>query len=380
MKKLVTMVIGLLFLVACERVDFVEFQGTEITQTKSSRVMVKSFAGYNSKSGTIYVQQGIVTGIKIESTDPAVDIVSAAWKVEGVNYEGTQVAHKFKSLGETIVSIAVKFSDGTKEDNQFIFNSVIDLSTTDPVKYFVTDNEDGSWTVLFLFSKERLKTVSDTIFYYDGLVTDWEKKIIPSEDKSYVINTNGQAERTSDIGKYIGVSLVLKERGLYNIALIYSETNWTDLSGSSFIKEENPGLAWFFFDNGIITPSGDNPTGEILPGAAGDNYFRFEQIGDNIGGKTVLYFKLDGSFTADAFVVQELDGGIYSEPKSLMPVSEEFPNWGKIEMPTVDLVGKVSGFRYGPDLKNPEKFSENMKKSFFFDEFFQKLRFSLLNI
>lgn len=383
MKKLkfLWLAAGLLFLTtACDRVDYEAMKSTPENVEQFSRIIMKSAAGYSSLTGKIYVQQGIVTGLKIESKTAAATISSVSWKIEGANYEGAQVAHKFTSLGAVSVDVTVKFTDGTKEDRTFAVQSIVDISTVDPVKYFVTANTDGTWNVLFLFSKERTKSIVDTAFFFNGLVNNWGKnKRIPKVDKNYVIGTDGKPQRTTDVGKYIGVSLTLKDRGLYNIALVDSAGNWINLSGSSFIKAENPGLAWFFFDAGVITPSGDNPTGESLPGAAGDNYFRFEQIGDTIGGKTVLYFKLDSAFTADAFVVQKLAGGTYSEPKALYAV-DNFPNWGKIEIATVDLIGKISGFRYGPNKKTPTAFSKNMKKSFSYDTYFEEIRFSLLNI
>ena len=266
-------ILASLLLTGCEYVEFEAMEQTPETIEQNSSVMLKSAAGYNSLAGTIYVQQGIVTGLKIESKVTAKVISSVAWKIEGANYEGTQVSHKFTSLGGVVVTVNVKFTDNTTEDRTFTIQSIVDISTADPVKYFVTSNTDGTWTVLFLFSKERIKAVTDTAFYYNGLVNNWgEKKRIPIADKNYVIDSNGKPQRTTDVGKYIGANVILKDRGLYNIALIISGTNWTDLSGSAFIKQENSGLAWFFFDAGVVTSSGDNPTGETLPGATGDNH------------------------------------------------------------------------------------------------------------
>jgi hypothetical protein len=373
-------ILASLLLASC---DYVEFQAPKQTPEsieKNSSVMLKSAAGYNSLAGTIYVQQGIVTGLKIESKVATKVISKVTWKIEGANYEGTLVSHKFTSLGKVVVTVSVEFTDGTTEDRDFTVQSIVDISTADPVKCFVTGNTDGTWTVLFLFSKERIKSVTDTAFYYNGLVNNWGQKIrIPIADKNYVIGIDGKPQRTTDIGKYIGASVILKNRGLYNIALIDSTGNWVDLSGSIFIRQENTGLAWFFFDDGVVTSSGDNSTGENLPGATGDSYFRFEQTGDTITGKTTLYFKLDSTYTANAFAVQELSGGTYSTPLLLNSV-DGFSDWGKIEISTSELIGEVSGFRYGPDKNYPTVFSKNMTKSFSYDTYFKNIRFSLLNI
>lgn len=126
----------------------------------------------------------------------------------------------------------------------------------EPVVAFAGSAPDGAYTVLILFAKERLRDVTDTVIYFNGNVSNWEKKIIPASDKNYVID-NGQPKKVAKDGLYIGAKFVLKDKGLYNIALVHSGNNWTDLSGSRFIRHDNPGLVWFDFNNGEIASSGD---------------------------------------------------------------------------------------------------------------------------
>ena len=142
------------------------------------------------------------------------------------------------------------------------FNPAIKPTTDNPitvkadtVHYFISTNTNGSWNVLFLFPKEKIKGTSDTTYYYIGNVTNWVKQRISIPDKAYMIN-GGKPERVSS-GGYIGVNLTLSSSGLYNIALVYSGNLWADLSGSAMIKLDNAGLLWFYFDKGVLTPKGD---------------------------------------------------------------------------------------------------------------------------
>jgi hypothetical protein len=367
---------GVLFsLLSCEYVEF----NPPITDEEleiESNLILKSAQGFNSNLGTIYIQQGIGTGLKVEGKSSPV--ISASWVIEESNYEGIQVSHKFTTLGEVGLEVTAEFENGTSETRTFIVYCVVDISGADPVKVFTYDNSDGTWRVLFLFSKERVKYATDNNYYYNGLVTDWAKKTVP-ENFNYIIDKNGNPQITDDVGKYIGIKVILSARGLYNIALIHSYDNWTDLSGSAFIRSDNPGLAWFWFEGGEVIPQGDVLV-DNLPGASGDNYFRFTQTSDDVSGDVTLFFKLENEFSnSDAFVVRQLEGGNYSDPISMWPVND-FPEWGQIQLPITEVLGVVSGFRYGLEKANPEIYSSNMKKSFFYDDFFKSLRLSIYKV
>lgn len=364
------------FALGCEKVDFdpSEFD-EEITELESNLVL-KSATGYSSVTGEIYVQQGVGVGLKVEGKSSPV--VSVSWTIEGSNYEGMQIAHKFSSLGEINLEVIASFENGTTETRSFTVHSVLDISEVDPVKFYTYDNGDGTWNILVLISKERIRHSTSNVYYFDGLVVDWEKKVIPEGDHNYIIDKNGNPQITSDVGKYIGIKFSLSARGLYNLALIHSGNNWADLSGSTYIRSENPGLVYFWFEDGEIIPQGDVVEG-YLPGATGDNFFRFTQVGDNVTGKVILFFKLENDFTNASFVVRQLDGGAYSDPISMWPVTD-FPKWGQIELPVTELLDKVSGFRYGPNHAYTTNYSPNMLKSFFYDDFFKSIRLTVYKI
>ena len=128
----------------------------------------------------------------------------------------------------------------------------------DSVHFFVNSNDSGAWNVLFLFPKEVIVNSTDTTFYYIGDLSNWLKITIPFADKSYEI-INGKAQRCSKtVSKYIGVNFKINTTGLYNIALVYDGNVWADLTGrTAMLRVDNSGLAWFYFDQGILTPKGD---------------------------------------------------------------------------------------------------------------------------
>jgi len=376
--KFFTIIVSALIMTACNWVNMNPALDNVPTDGTTSKIMLKSAGGYNSQVGVIYVQQNIGTGLKVQSLT-ASPIVNASWTIDNLPYAGIEIYYKFLNLGTITLSVTATFQDGTKETRNFSVVCVADISTADPIRYFVTSNGNGTWNVLLLFSKERIKGASDTILYYNGLVTNWVKTVIPVADKYYVINSSGLPVRVNDVGKYAGVNLTLSVNGLYNIALIHSVSLWADLSGSAFTRQDNPGLAWFNFTAGVVTPAGDNSVISFAPGLVGDNFFRFDQIGDSTSGKSILYFKLDAAFTNSAYVVREQDGGSFSTPISLLPVTS-YTEWGKIEITTRELLGKVSGFRYGPDISYPNVYSANMLKTLSYDPYFKEIRMSMFKL
>lgn len=380
--KILFSIISIICIIIFSACDYVEFNPpTQTTTDENSGIRMKSVSGFNSDLGIVYVQKDVSTGLKVEAKVSTNPIDSATWTIGSIKYTGVEILHKFTSLGEVSLSVFVKFKDKTTETRNFKIQSIPDISTADPVHSFTTNNGNGTWQVLILISKERLKYAVDSNFYYNGLISNWEKKIIPYANKSYVIGMDNKPVIVKDQGKFIGVDIKLSVSGLYNLALIYDQTIWSDLSGSSYIRNENPGLAWFYFDTttGTITPKGELALASSLPGSVGDTYFRAEQVGDTITGKGVLYFKLDQDYTSNAFVIRELSGGTYSTPIALSAVSS-YPEWGKIEIPIKELLGKVAGFRYGLNISAPTVFSKNMEYSFSYDAYFKNIRYIMIRI
>ncbi|MFA6514270.1 MAG: hypothetical protein WCT50_03230 [Patescibacteria group bacterium] len=366
---------------ACNYVEFEELAVPEAVVEAESQMVLKSATGFSSTVGTVYVQKDVVNGLKVENK-AGLQVTSAKWKIESSTYDGTQIFHKFNALGEIALTIDVVYADATKETRTFKVQSVVDMSTADPVRVFTTANTDGTWNVLFLFSKERVKYATSTEFAYNGNVTAWVQKAVPTTDRNYIIGVDGKPITTTDVGKYIGVKIILKEKGVYNICLIHSGKDWTNLSGSKFIRSDNSGLCWFSFDSGVVVANGEILIGSVLPGFAGDGYFRFSLPETPRGGVELpcqLYFKLDGNYTAVSFVVRELEGGGYSAPITMNAVPT-YADWGTIEIPVADLIGSVNGFRYGPDKTKPTVYAAAMPNSFFYSTYFNKLQFSLIKV
>ncbi len=239
---------------SCELID-IDIPDNAIISEKNSKLLLSTNLGFNSIYGDIYVENGKVTSLKIEGKGK--EIKSLTWKIDNSNYEGLKVNHSFKSLGEEKVKVEAVFTDGKKEKRDFTVVSVKDISRVDPLQVFTEKNTIGGWDVLFLFSKERLKYATSSTYYYDGVIADWKKQLVPNKN-SYVLDKFGEPQQTDDTGMYVGVKIHFSKNGLSNIALIHSGDNWTDLSGSRFVRTENKGLAWFLFQDGVVTPQGSN--------------------------------------------------------------------------------------------------------------------------
>lgn len=364
--------------VACDKIEFelpTEIEIDEEVQVEdNSPITLTTSTGFKSAIGQVYVQKDLSTGLKVTS-NTSYSVTSATWTIEGFTYEGAQIWHKFTDLGEITISVTAVLSNGTTESKTFTIVSVMDISEGDPVKVFVTPSGDN-WNVLFLLRKERVRHATDTNFYYNGSITNWEQVAISPADKRYIINSSGLPQRVNDVGKYIGVNLTMSstDNGEYNMALIHSGDNWADFSGSAFIRQDNPGLLHFLFENGVITAQGEAHYSS-MPGATGDNYFRFEQSESNL----IMYFKLDNNYTSSAFVVRQLDGGAYSSPIEMWSVSGH-SQWGQIQIPIEDVQGKVLGLRYGPNSSQSSSYAKGMRSSFFYDNFFKQLRLSVINL
>lgn len=373
MKRIIKIfILAIFILTGCSLVD-IDIPNNVPVSEKNSKLILKSGSGFNSVYGNIYVPNKTVVSLIIEGK--GAEIKSVLWSIEGSNYEGLQITHKFNFLGETKVKVEVLFVDGKKESRDFTIVSVLDISTADPIQIFTEKNSSGDWEVLFLFSKERLRYATSTSYMYDGLVVDWKKKSIP-ENNSYVINSDGKPEMTNDVGKYVGIKINLSYRGLYNITLVHSGDNWIDLSGSKYTRSDNPGLAWFWFENGMIIPQG-NAVANNLPGVSGDTYFRFTVNEDS--KKMNLFFKLEKTFTSAAFVLKQNDNGSYASPIIMSPVPN-YEQWGQIELSTENQLQKILGFRYGPNKDKPTEFSINMDKSYFYDIYHKNIRFIIYKI
>lgn len=377
MKKLmVILVVFAVALFSCERIDtevIEEAVETEKPHESYSRLVVRSGYGFSSIYG-IYVQQGVATLLKLNIEGQTEKLKTVIWKIDGSNYEGLQVSHKFNSIGESKINIKVTFDDGSEAEQDFVVTSVLDISSADPVQVFSTKADEDYYDVLFLFSKERLRYAKGTTYYYDGLIVDWKKKVVP-ENNSYVINSEGKPELVDGVGKYVGVKLKLKNRGLYNITLVHSGDNWIDISGSKYVRSDNPGLAWFWFENGEILSQGNTNVNDA-PGLNGDNCFRFS-VSDN--EKASLFFKLDNEYTSSAFVLKQDEGGSYSDT-ILMEKATNHEKWGKIEIDLEGQLEKVLSFRYGENIEKPNDLSPNMKESYYYDEFYKSLRLILFVI
>jgi len=362
----------------CERVDFNLPENSEEAIEANSQLIMR-VSGYSSDaSGELYVEQDVMTGIKIESKTTSNPVISASWAIEVQSYDGLYVSHKFLNLGKINVVVSARFQNNVVETRTFKIQVVKDLSAVGPVVIKVRKINNSSYDVWIGWDRRWLKTYPDGDWSIIGDPTKWIKTSLPTAS-SYNLDTSGNPVATTDVGKYIGCWVNTKEAGYNKMALVAKNGSWVDISGSPYAKSGDIGMVHFQVNtDGTVTPKGDggnvvNPS-EGVPGLNGDNYFRFNQE-PNANGKVDIFFRLDSTWTNKSFAVKGEDGGNYGTPMQLLIVTN-FPNWGKIEI-TYSLLENVSSWRHGSDLTKITEYSLNMSKSIFYDATFRSLRFQL---
>lgn len=367
MKKIIFLFIMNLFLSACVWTE--SYEPLPGGEGEGWDLVLKSASGFSSAVGDVYLQRDLNTWFSISSrSDNPIETV--IWKIEGSTLAGKEIIYRTNSLGQIPFEAEVEFVDGTSQKKAFAVFSVIDLSEADPVRAFVLSSDGTKGEILFLFSKERIASATKADFYYNGSVSNWTKKLIPETDHNYIIS-GGVPTKTTDVGKYIGVRLSL-EIGEHSLALVHSDNEWANLSGSRFIKkEENAGMVLFFFNGDKIIPLGDNQI--LYPGNAGDSYFRFS---NNENGTMSFFFKFDEAVTSNSFISKRDISGNYFPSIQVSSVSN-FPEWGTCSFLISEISEDILYFRYGANKNSPQNYADNMRDSDFYNEVFNALRISI---
>lgn len=377
MKKTILFFALAVIVASCERVDL-DLPENQLTEESSE--MILKVAGYSSVvSAEMYVEQDVMTGMKVESKTPSNPVISASWTIEEETYDGLTVSHKFLDLGAKDVLISARFQNNVVETRTFAVKVVKDLSNVGPVVVKVKKINNSSYDVWVGWDRRWLKQYPDGAWSVIGDATKWVKVSLP-ENSNYNLDNSGNPEATTDVGKYVGVWLNVKEASYNKIALIAKNGSWVDISGSPYSQSGDIGMVHFQINtDGTVTPKGDGgeitPPAQGLPGENGDNYFRFNQTPGN-DGKVEIFFKLDSTWTNKSFAIMGFDEGKFESPVLIKPVAD-FPTWGKIEVTYNSLLDNVSSWRYGADITKLNEYASNMNKSLFYDATFKSLRLQL---
>ncbi len=368
MKKIIYLILFLgLFTGSCTWTDPYDEDGFE----SESDLVLKS-GSFTSDAGDVYIQANLKTWMSLASQSGK-EIKTAAWKVEGATYNGSELVYETSTLGKIPFEVEAYFTDGTTTKKTFTVISVIDLNEADPVRIFVTKTDGKKGEITILFSKERVAAATKKEFFYNGSVSNWIIKKIAETHYNYTVDNN-QPKQLSDGGQYIAVKLEL-EVGEHSIALVYGDNIWASLVGSKYVrKSENPGLAHFHFDGTKVVALGD---GQYLhPGKVGDMYFRFSNNGN---GTATFFFKFNEEVTTNSFVTKRNADGTYSTPIAVTKVNG-FPEWGSYNVSLSTISGTIVYFRYGANKNSPTVYSANMKLSSFYNEVYTALRLSAAEI
>ena len=381
MKKITIFLIFVATLISCEKVDFDPVL-KDLPETKSGLIM--KAGSYRSDIGVIQVESKVATGFYLESKDPENPLTSVVWSIEGAYHSGLTVFHKFAvypNFHKTSISVTAKFADGKTETRKFDIEIVKSVKDSGPLVILCEPHKNGSLDFWFLWDRRWLwgyGFFNDSTWSVNGSMVNWNLTRIPKE--YYSIDDKGWPVKQED-GKYLGFKIGGKI-GSNTIVLVSPDNIWVNITGSIYVKEGEPGLAYFKFEDGKISNEYEEWKEEEdsveFPGKTGDNYFRFNQTPDTLG-KTTLFFKLDTTWNALAFARQEKSGGTYTEAIGLKEV-EGFPSWGSLEISLAEITGSVSSFRYGPNINSPEDYAENMKLSYFYDEYFNSIRLFLVQL
>jgi hypothetical protein len=398
MKKLYYLLI--LMAISFASCDYVEFDpnGQIETGAQESQLRLK---GALISGGNLYVQQDVSTSVSLISVNVNNPINSATWTIEGTEYTGTNITHKFATKGDVSVVVTATFQSGSTESRNFTVKVVKDMSPYDPIKVYITGSytvSSGTWTgytrynVIILVSKERL--ANKTAYGYSGNFNDdapsvWLAGVkVPLLDANYIIQNNLPASAGSDIGKYFAIKRDLLARdyalapGEFEKADGTGNFLWADWSGSTYVTaSKSVGIIEFRINpNSTITPLGDGYVAPVasVPGTGGDSgegIFRHQLT----GGKFIVYFKLNNTFTSlTPFVqIKDQESGVWGTPIALSAVTD-FPNYGKAEFNEAQVLNTLSSLRFGNVIANKTPDYAQMSKSAYYDTTFKEIRFTIL--
>ncbi len=305
MKKIVFFI--LLVLGACQYIDVPEPDFNQPVDELQPVVTLKSGVGYSSSLGQIFAPLGFHSLFFLESELIDLDKEKIVWKVEGSEYVGKAIVHKFASLGESEILITIG-----KQKFTYEIMVVSDLSEGDPVVMFPGKSAHGEVEVLVLFKRERLRYAEEP-FYLVGDHTDWKKVKVTLSD--YDIE-QGDPVRGTSSSQYLGTTITVADEMNYSFALVHSGDQWADFSGSAYVRE-NPGLLFLAVSKGKVKPLGTAQL-SLLPGDTGDSYIRFDI--------DYVYIK-----TAKGVAVKS-DAGDYVQAKLTSMV--DYPGWVRLKSPS----------------------------------------------
>ncbi|MFA7377430.1 MAG: hypothetical protein EOL97_15030 [Spirochaetia bacterium] len=244
--KLLFLFLFVFFAFSCEKIEYEPFDFDEEIETtenvtSTDQLLITTQQGFNSHYH-IYIQKDKDVKMEISSLKGE-EIKDAQWKIEENSYQGLVVSHKFDEVKDVSISVTATQSDGQKKSQVFEVSVVEDIKKHEPVQIFSEPKSAGTFAVTLLFNLERLNGKDLESFYCDGNIFDWEKKQV-SGDSGYIIEDD-KATKVQSGAKYVGIEVTLKTGFLYNAALVDDLGNWLNLSGSSYLRNDNPGLIWF---------------------------------------------------------------------------------------------------------------------------------------
>ena len=215
---------------------------------KKGNLIVYSEDGWHSGLASFFVEKGRNNKLRVKSNSDS--IKSATWKIAETNLNGLEVSFTPNVVREIQAEVLVIYENDVREKMNFKIVSVNSLEEVDPVKTFILSKSGSNYELLFLFRKDRLKSLDNLKFI--GTITNWREEVIPASDYNYNI-VNNRAEKVPN-GEYVGLKFSFKLNYFGKVAIIHSGNLWADLSGSKFVKKEEPTVVSFKLESYAIVP------------------------------------------------------------------------------------------------------------------------------
>lgn len=341
----------------------------------------------NTTAGQIYVPHNTVLILEAGVVNPAIKIVTWSWKFPDSSASGPITIYKPKvGPGNSVTIKLTGVDDQNKSyETNVVINVTWNIVGNDLVLLLSTKMEtDGSGTVTFALSTERIKKQAPPPYFVKGTINNWNRVFISDSDTSYSL-VNGLLVKDQK-GFYLKVVVNHKpgnhQFGLGKMIDNNTKELWEEFKGSPYVDSTNWTLMKYNLSSaGVVTPGGKVPTNtSSLPGLIGDtgNDWVINLTPNN--PKLNMFINNFASFSAIYPFISLLDtGGKYS--RNIVEVSVNgFPTAGSVELSYSDLpVNRMIALKIGTDIINhPDIYADDiMRKSIFYNEEHGDIRFVL---
>ena len=339
-------------------------------------------------NGQIDVPYGTVLILEAVPVDTSLHIVNWQWQFPDGSASGKYAMYTTKAAPGSVIPIKLIGIDSKNVSYESTASINISWNITGNnlvVLMSAKMESNGSGTIVFAISKERIKRLAPPPYFIKGTVNSWTKFNIPDADSAYT---------------FIGGVLVSDPNGLYvKVTVNHMPGNqqfgfgkidshgaelWENFQGSPYVDSTNYTLLKYnLSSNAIVTPGGTTqPNNAVSPGLLGDQGEKwvFNLTPDD--PKITLFVNNFLPFSAIKPFMSFMDSsGRYVNNISETAVTG-FPNAGLIQVNYSALpMNKMVALKFGKDISYPTSYSDTtMSKSSFYNQEYRDIRFVLVPV